>query len=193
MAPSIPRVGQPDEQPPGGDQRRHDGSPSPVPASRRPIHPWIVLGAGAAAALGSFLPWATVSAPLFGSISTSGVDGGDGWITAALGMALVGFGTLVLRGQDLHRALGIVTMVAALALLALGAWKVADLSSAEETLRQDLANASGDDVFDIRASLSESVQVRIGIGLWLITLAGLAGSVATTLALFAGRSRGGNR
>src|SRR5262245_20666262 len=54
------------------------------------VAPWVVIAAAAAIAIGSFLPWATVSAPLVGTISKSGVQGGDGIVS------LVGAGVLAL-------------------------------------------------------------------------------------------------
>ncbi|WP_116068367.1 hypothetical protein [Asanoa ferruginea] len=146
-----------------------------------------MLGAGAAATIGSFLPWASVTAPLIGTVSASGVDGTDGWVTAALGLALVAFGTLTLRRHRMPSAVPVLALLAALALLALGVWKIADLSSAEEDMRQQMATPSEDDVFGIGASMSQAVQMKVGIGLWLIMLAGLAGSVATIVMLMTGR------
>ncbi|MEV4624270.1 hypothetical protein AB0J74_36865 [Asanoa sp. NPDC049573] len=140
--------------------------------------------------MGSFLPWASVSGPFMGTISASGVDGtADGWIIAALGLVLAGSGTLILRGQRMPTAVRIVAVLAALALLGLGLGELADLSSAEESMRHDLASASEVDVFGIGESMIGAVQVRVGTGLWLINLAGLVGSMVTILMLWTGRPK----
>lgn len=155
--------------------------PEPAPAARRPLQPWIVLGAGTAAIVGSFLPWASVTAPIVGTITASGVDGSDGWITAALGLVLVVYGTLILRGQRMPNFVPVLAVLFAVALLGVAAWKLVDLSAAKERMREEMAKAAKDDVFGIARSMSNAVQVKVGTGLWLITLAGLAGSVTTAL------------
>jgi hypothetical protein len=48
----------------------------------------VVLGAAAGLAIGSFLPWARVEAPFFGSRTISGIDGGDGWFTLIAGIVV---------------------------------------------------------------------------------------------------------
>jgi hypothetical protein len=50
---------------------------------------WIaVAGIGAGLLiLGSFLAWVTLIAAFVGSVSVSGTDGGDGWISVCLGIA----------------------------------------------------------------------------------------------------------
>jgi hypothetical protein len=168
-----------------GDPSHHDQPPGaaspPEPAPKRPIQPWIVLGAGAAVIFGSFLPWASVTAPIVGTITASGVDGSDGWITAGLGLILVVYATLILRGQRIPNAVPILVVLAAVTVLGIGVWKVADLSAAEDRMREEMATATKDDVFGIARSMSNATQMKVGIGLWLIPLAGLAGSITTAL------------
>jgi hypothetical protein len=51
---------------------------------------------------GSFLPWLTVTAPLIGTISRSGLDGGgDGVITLALGVVTVLIGAARLMSTSM--------------------------------------------------------------------------------------------
>lgn len=186
MVPSNPQVPRPKDGPRSGEQPPLSDTSAPGLAAP----PWIVLGAGSAATVGSFLPWASVSGPFMGTISASGVDGtADGWIIAALGLVLAGSGTLILRGQRMPTAVRIVAVLAALALLGLGLGELADLSSAEESMRHDLASASEVDVFGIGESMIGAVQVRVGTGLWLINLAGLVGSMVTILMLWTGRPK----
>jgi hypothetical protein len=74
-------------------------TPLPVDPMRNPAIPAAVTAmlGGLLICFGSFLPWLTVTAPLVGTISRSGMDGGgDGTITLALGcitilLAVVGF------------------------------------------------------------------------------------------------------
>lgn len=51
---------------------------------------WMVLGGGAALAIGSFLPWASA----FGQ-SVTGMDADDGVITLVLGLVLVALGYMM--------------------------------------------------------------------------------------------------
>jgi hypothetical protein len=160
-----------------------------VDAPRAPLAAWFVLGAGVAGVIGSFLPWVTLSAPFLGTQSASGVDGSDGWITVALGLALVLLGAVIVRGRPASTALGSVIALGALSLLVLGMWKVVDLLEKVRDLRAGLAGASSDDAFGIGRAMSEATQVRVGNGLWLITFAGLIGAVAAVFLLLARRQR----
>ncbi|XVV12943.1 hypothetical protein ACQP2X_00890 [Actinoplanes sp. CA-131856] len=146
----------------------------------------MALAAGAAAVLGSLLPWATINAPILGSISVSGTDGADGWITLVLGLVLAVGAGLRIRGPRLPAMATIVTNVvsvgSALALLIIGVWKIVDLRTTENELRDSLSSAP-DDPFGIGSAFSSAVQVHLGAGLMLITAAGLAGTVAMVVML----------
>lgn len=106
-----------------------------------------ILIASGAGMLGTFLPWATV--PFLGSISGTK---GDGWITfvlfgIALGLTLIGDKKTILTGGPFVLAL---ILGAAAGLF--GLWKIIDFHS----------------------SIGEaSALVSLGIGLYLIVLAGL--------------------
>ncbi|MEU8821877.1 hypothetical protein [Actinoplanes sp. NPDC048796] len=144
----------------------------------------MALAAGVAAVLGSLLPWAKISAPILGTISVSGNDGADGWITLVLGVVLAASAGLRIRGPQLPGLASIVTNVvaigSALALLIIGAWKIVDLRSTENELR-DTLSAGPDDPFGIGSAFSSAVQVHLGAGLTLITAAGLVGTIAMVL------------
>ncbi|MFC3739562.1 hypothetical protein [Paractinoplanes deccanensis] len=159
--------------------------------SRPLIVGWVALAAGLVAVLGSFLPWAKISAPILGSISASGTDGSDGWITLVLGLVLAAGAGLRIRGPRLPAVATIATNVAAiasaLALLIIGLWKIVDLRSTEKDMRETLSS-SPDDPFGIGKTFSDAVQVDVGAGLVLITVAGLAGSVAMVLMLLRRKS-----
>ncbi|MCO1597643.1 hypothetical protein M8C17_21050 [Micromonospora sp. RHAY321] len=177
MSQSSPPVPPSLNQPPSGDQPAE--AAAVVPTAARPIREWIVLGAGIAAVIGSFMPWGKVSAPILGTVTVSGVDGSDGWITAGLGLALVVYAGMTLRGQRTHMAVPVLAVLAALGLLGVGAWKIADLQATEAEMRAKMSGE--DDVLGIGKAMSEAVQVNVGSGLWLLTFAALAGSVAMIL------------
>lgn len=61
---------------------------------------WGIIAGGALLALGAFLPWITVIAPLVGQLTRSGVDGGgDGWVVLGLGIVAVVLGVNSLNGS----------------------------------------------------------------------------------------------
>ena len=178
MQPPAPSMQPPHGQPPSDNQPVRAAA-APVPAPSQPVLPWIVLGAGVAAVIGSFLPWASVSAPLLGTITVSGVDGSDGWITAGLGVALSIGGGLGLRKQQAPIVVPILAALAALALLGLSAWKVIDLQMSEAKMRAEMANSTEEDIFGIGRAMSEATHMSVGSGLWLLTFAGLVGLITT--------------
>ncbi|WP_143235327.1 hypothetical protein [Paractinoplanes atraurantiacus] len=179
------------QQPPGHPYYPGAVAP-PAQASRPLIAGWVVLAAGVAAVVGSLLPWASISAPILGTVSVSGTDGADGWITLVLGLVLAAGAGLRIRGPRLPSLATIVTNVvaigSALALFIIGVWKIVDLRSTENELRDSLSSGP-DDPFGIGDAFSNAVQVHLGAGLVLITAAGLAGAVAMVLMLLRGRVR----
>lgn len=114
--------------------------------------------------LGALLPWGRV-VTVFGTISVSGIDGGDGWITLLFGAALLTL-ALVGRTRGSGRPYAIAGLVCSAIVLLVG---LVDLL--------DLSRAAGDE------GMGSFVDVRIGIGLPLTVLAGLVGLAATILAL----------
>jgi hypothetical protein len=185
--PSTPPVPPPPSQPPSGDQPI-EAAAAAVPTAARPIREWTVLGAGIAAIIGSFMPWVKVSAPILGTVTVSGVDGSDGWITAGLGLMLALHAGMSLRGQRTPMAVPILAVLAALGLLGVGAWKIADLQATEADMRAQMSGK--DDFLGIGKAMSAATQVSVGSGLWLLTFAGLVGSVAMVL-IMVSRYRGG--
>ena len=61
----------------------------------------IAIGGGAALVVGSFLPWVKATVPLFGTVTESGIDAGDGWFSLLLGAAVIALAT-VWRAQPLQ-------------------------------------------------------------------------------------------
>lgn len=169
MQPPVSPVPPPDHQLLGA---------AAAPPPERSIHVWFVLGAGVAAVIGSFLPWASISAPIVGTMSVSGVDGTDGWITAGLGLLVILYGSLILRGRNMPLVIPVLAALAGVSLFGLGVWKVADLWTHVAEMREEMAASAEEDVFGLQRAMSEAVHVRVGFGLWLLTFAGLVG-VAT--------------
>lgn len=147
------------------------GAPAATPAAAAggpvPItHPtsWIIAG-GAAAAIGSFLPWGTATAPFIGTVSRSGMDGGDGVFTLVLGAALLLLGMAsrqaATSGTSNKRT---AIIVVALILGVLVAFEASDIS---DRLRE------AEDASDL-------IVTSIGSGIWLLG----AGVVACLIGAF---------
>lgn len=161
--------------------------PRPPSATRpgRPGDAWVLLGCGVVAVVGSFLPWASVTGPFLGTTSVSGMDGATGWITVGLGVALISCGSSILRGRQASWATTLVTGLASLGLLVIGLWKIGDLTGSELAIQRKIAGLAADDVFGLRLALSQAIQVRVGIGLRLLPLAGLIGASVITSMVWA--------
>lgn len=61
---------------------------APRPSSKRSSDAALLLGGAAALALGSFLPWETVTAPLFGTITANGMQAGGLFTLASAALIL---------------------------------------------------------------------------------------------------------
>jgi hypothetical protein len=70
---------------------------------RNPVVPGatMTLLGGVLIVLGSFLPWLTATAPLVGTISRNGMEGGDGVITLILGVVTILIGVTQLTATNL--------------------------------------------------------------------------------------------
>jgi len=168
------------------------GPPTPAPTGMpaTTLAAWITLGAGLAMILGSFLPWASITAPIVGTYTVSGTDGTDGWVTAGAGVFVAVFAALWLRGklpQSGATLAGVVAALGGLGVAGLSAWKVVDLQSKVADMKADMAE-DGDE-FGIAAAMADAVQARIGAGLWLLIGAGLAAAVCAGFLLLARRWR----
>jgi hypothetical protein len=155
--------------------------PSPKTLQRRRTAR-LILGAGVAAIIGSYLPWASISAPIIGTMTVSGIDGGDGWITAGLGILLILYGTLALRRQP-HVALGAAAALAGIGAAGVGVWDVINLRMRIADAKAEMAAAPDDD-FGIGAAMAEAVQAHVGVGLWLVIAAGAVAAGAAMVGLW---------
>ena len=150
-------------------------------SSQRPLGGWFVLGAGIAVIAGSFMSWVTVSAPFLGTVSTTGVERIDGWITAVLGLLIVVCASLTLHRARVSIGVPILAVVVSLAVTGLAAWQVLDLRTRAAQLRTDLTADDPRDSLGIGQAISDSVQVFPGTGVRLIIFAGLVAAGAAAL------------
>jgi hypothetical protein len=97
MSSQEPQAWQPAPQPPP--------PPPPAPSGlmRNPVVPGATMAllGGVLIVLGSFLPWLTATAPLVGTISRNGMEGGDGIITLILGVVTILIGVTQLTATNL--------------------------------------------------------------------------------------------
>lgn len=126
------------------------GMPAAAPTSDAEQRPsaWFAIAGGVALGLGAFLPWAKATAPFIGTVTASGLEGGDGWMAVVLGVLAVVFGFKLLNDGAGRGGLVIVAVVAGL----LTAVEISNVESA---------------VDDARAE-SDLLVVDVGVGLWIM-------------------------
>ena len=163
--------GQPYQQFPvaGGWQQ------GPQPSGpRRPVSAGLAiagLACTAVAAVGSVLPWATVDTSGFGDyglgdISQDGLDA-DGKITIVLALIAAGFLIAAIVTKRLWTVITTTSIFAVTALIA-----VADIADVKSR-------------FNELDGLSFGFEVSVGIGLWVLLLASIAGAIVSFIAIFA--------
>jgi hypothetical protein len=137
-------------------------------APANPLVKVLALGGAALAAIGSFLPWATVSGG-FVDISKNGMDG-DGVITLVGALIFGGLAAWSLLGSwSKGRMIGALVVAVLVTLIA-----VIDIA--------DVASRFSD--IDTEAL---GLDVSIGIGLWIVLLGGLVGVAGCVMALVTAR------
>ena len=142
--------------------------PAPAPAAPtgaaasqlNPAGPVLGILAGVGVVVGSFLPWITVSAPLVGTLSRSGMDGGDGQITLALGVVI---GILSLVALSSGKASSVIRVLVMLGGIAAGAVALIDY--------QDLQKRIG-------SVDTTYVSATIGVGIWVIGIGAILAILA---------------
>jgi hypothetical protein len=96
----------------------------PPPRASNPVAQWLLIGGAAAATLGSFLPW--ISITFLGlTVTKSGVRGGDGWIAIALAVA-IGVLAIIELTSPTTRIPGAVALVLSTALMGLAIYELID-------------------------------------------------------------------
>ena len=148
MSSQEPQAWQPPTQP------QPPAPPPPSGLMRNPIVPAATLTGlgGLLIVLGSFLPWLTATAPFVGTISTNGVQGGDGIITLILGVVTILIGVTQLTATNMSGFLqrssivtGIITAIVA----------VVDYNSVQERIEEVKGQ-------------SELVVGTVGTGIWTL-------------------------
>ena len=109
-------------------------APAAAPiAGGRPME-WggvVILIAGCLAILGSFLPWIQATAALVGTVTRSGLEGGDGLITIALGIVIALLGIAIAARSGSGRTARIGALVCA---IVLGIVALIDISDVNKRL-----------------------------------------------------------
>lgn len=123
--------------------------------------PWVIAGSGAAVAVGSLLPWATLTTA-FGNVSKNGTDG-DGTITLIAGVVLAILG--VAMRTNTEAALRWLVLLGAA-----GVGVVAGIDFAD--VQRVAGNAN-----------SDYARISVGAGLYVVAL-GAAGAFVGALASF---------
>ena len=121
----------------------------------------LVLGGGVLLVVGSFLPWATAST-VFGSLSRSGVDGGDGWITTIIGVLILLFGAMTLRQAS--RGVNLLVAVAAAIAFLVFVFDLVDVNNR---------------IASIEAQGQGLALGTVGFGLWLVGLGAIVAFFAS--------------
>jgi len=120
------------------------------------------------ALLGSFLPWITATAAFVGTISRNGFDGGgDGILTAALGLLIGLMGIAILARSGSSRTARIGALVGG---ILLGIVAILDIQGVNERLR----------------GLEDAIVGSLGTGLIVVAFA----AVVTVIGTFIPSSRG---
>ena len=146
----------------------------------------VAIVGGALLAVGSFLPWAEVSGS-GASVTATGLDGLDGYITLAAGLVAVVTGLAMLRGT--RRAMAVVAVLVG---LVGGGLALYDALTAKDGVldaaAEEIAPSLGVSADLVRAGLDQAIDdgqlgVLISIGLYVAMAGGLIAIVGGVLGL----------
>jgi hypothetical protein len=90
---------------------------------------WLLLVAALLLVIGSMLPWARATAPFIGTVSRSGIDGGDGWISFFIGIVVVIQAIQIIQSRRFTRGHAGVAILLALAAGGLAIYEFSDISN----------------------------------------------------------------
>jgi hypothetical protein len=121
---------------------------TPPESVMEPILGWVLAAFGLVMVIASFMPWAS---GLGGLVTKSGIDGGDGWISLVIGLAILAVGIAVGLKQGLVWAPIVGTLLGLV--------------------------AGGLAVFEINDVSGRAEGVDIGYGLWIMAIAALGAIV----------------
>ena len=169
----------------GADLGLPGGFASPAVAAAPRAIPWgrilVVIGGGLAV-LGSFLPWISMTAPLVGSVTKSGIEGGgDGIVTLVVGLvvALLGVALVARSGSTPRAVLG--TVLTSVVLGGLAFYDMADVNTPAVLAHTQLILEDN--------PFTDAVNISTGMGLYVILVGAVLGFVGAIVALRAFRTR----
>ena len=150
----------------------------------------VALVGGVLVVVGSFLPWARLSAAGT-AVSAKGIDGSDGKITLICGIVLLLYGIGGMTGavRAGKRALAVVAIIAG---LIAGGLALYDAATAKKRIVDDLSSTvagkvgvSTDQARRLLQAAVDSgrVQIRLGFGIFLVIGGGLLGVVGGVVGL----------
>jgi hypothetical protein len=160
---------EPQEPQPWQPAAQQPPPPSPAGLVRNPVVPGatMTLLGGVLIILGSFLPWLTATAPLVGTMSRNGMEGGDGVITLILGVITILIGVTQLTATNLPTLLqrspivtGVITGIVA----------IINYSSVQQRIA------------DVREE-SELIAASVGAGIWTLFVGAVLAIVGGVLVL----------
>ncbi len=140
-----------------------------------PIGPMLAIAGGALLGIGSFLSWAKVSGGGV-SVSATGTDGSDGWITLVAGLVAIVVGVAALRAG--RRALAALAIVAGLVGGGLGLYDALTAKdSVLDAAAEQIAPTIGGTKEDVRAILDDAIDsgqlsITISFGLYIVIAGG---------------------
>ncbi len=152
-----------------------------------PIAAILAIGGGVLLAIGSFLAWAEVSGGGT-SVTASGVDGSDGWVTLVCGALVLLAGITFLRVGG-RRAIATLAVLAGVIGAGVGLY---DALTAEDRVLDDaaeqLAGQFGGTPQEVRVLLDQAVEagelgISISVGLYMVILGGALGIVGGVLGM----------
>lgn len=155
-----------------------------------PIAAILAIVGGALLAIGSFLAWAEVSGGGT-SVTASGIDGTDGWITLVAGLVVLAVGVTFLRGGA-KRGLAILAIVFAIIGGGVGLY---DALTAKDRVLDDaaeeLAGQFGGTTEEVRALLDQAIDagelgISLSIGLYMVIAGGALGIVGGVMGMRSG-------
>ncbi|ODU02867.1 MAG: hypothetical protein ABS81_16160 [Pseudonocardia sp. SCN 72-86] len=123
---------------------------------------------GLLAVVGSFLPWVTIQAGAFGSLSVAGTEG-DGIITLIVGVLILAVGILRLVKPSIPAIVQRLPILFGLIVVGLGVYVIINLNS---TMAEATGAGGG-----IAADLAEALDISLGFGLIMTIVGGVVAIV----------------
>jgi hypothetical protein len=158
MSSQEPQAWQPTAQPP---------PPARSGLMRNPVVPGatMTLLGGVLIVLGSFLPWLTATAPLVGTISRNGMEGGDGIITLILGVVTILIGVTQLTATNLPTLLQRSPIVTGAVTAIVAVMNYLNVQQRIEDVREE----------------SELIAASVGAGIWTLVVGAVLAIVGVVL------------